>query len=51
MRAFKQKMKLGRFDPEEQKRREEEKQKKDEEEAAAVAAMKVGDRCVVIPLL
>ena len=46
VRAFKQRMKLGRFNPEEQEKKDEEKKKKEEEEAAAIAAMKVGDRWV-----
>ena len=44
VRAFKERMKLGRFNPEEQKRKEEEKQKREEEEKQILANMEVGNR-------
>jgi len=47
VRAFKERMKMGRFDPEAQKKREEEEEKQKAEEEAAAAKITVGDRCEV----
>ena len=50
VRAFKEKMKLGRFrekDPKEEMRIEKENQAKEEEEKALAESIKVGDRCVL----
>ena len=47
VRAFKERNKLGRFDPEEEKLKEEAKQKQQEAEKAQIEKMKVGDRCQV----
>ena len=47
VKAFKERMKMGRFDPELQKQKEEEKQKKAEEEQKKIEGMKAGDRCEV----
>ena len=47
VKAFKEKMKMGRFDPELQKQKEEEKQRKGEEEQKKIEGMIVGDRCEV----
>mgnify|MGYP001800656932 CR=1 FL=1 len=51
-RAFKQRMKMGRFadqDPEELKRKEEEKKLKDQRDQEMADAMKIGDRYWNIP--
>ena len=51
VRAFKQRMKLGRFaekDPEEEQRLEEEKKQKEAEDKALIDAMNIGDRWVKI---
>ena len=48
VRAFKERMKIGRFrevNPEEQKKLDEEKKKKEQEEMEKVASIKVGNRC------
>ncbi|XP_046578955.1 tubulin-folding cofactor B-like [Haliotis rubra] len=47
VRSFKERNKLGRFDPEEQARKQKEMQQKDEEEKARLEEMKIGDRCEV----
>ncbi|XP_013417540.1 tubulin-folding cofactor B [Lingula anatina] len=50
VRAFKQRMKLGRFqdvDPEVAKKQEEEKKEKEKKEKEKADSMKVGDRCEV----
>ncbi len=47
VRAYKERMKMGRFDPELQKEKEEEKKRKAEEEARKIEGMKVGNRCEV----
>ena len=47
VKAYKERMKMGRFNPELQKLKAEEKEKKAEEEAKATEGMKVGDRCEV----
>lgn len=50
VRAFKQRMKLGRFadvDPEEKRRQEEELRRAEQEEADMLAKIRVGDRCAV----
>ncbi len=44
VRAFKERNKMGRFDPEEQKRKEEQKLKNEQEEKQLVSQMKIGDR-------
>ena len=47
VKAYKERMKMGRFNPELQKQKEEEKQKKAEDEAKAIEGIKVGERCEV----
>ena len=47
VKAYKERMKMGRFNPELQKQKEEEKQKKAEGESKAIEGIKVGDRCEV----
>ncbi|CAH1791766.1 unnamed protein product [Owenia fusiformis] len=50
VRAYKERMKLGRFaeiSPEEKKRQEEEKEQKEKEEKERADSMKIGDRCEV----
>ncbi|KAK7103366.1 tubulin-folding cofactor B-like [Littorina saxatilis] len=47
VRAFKEKNKIGRFNPEAQKKKEEEQKQKEEEEKQQAATMKAGDRCQV----
>ncbi|XP_071080298.1 tubulin-folding cofactor B-like [Haliotis cracherodii] len=47
VRSFKERNKLGRFDPEEQARRQKEAQQKEEEEKKRLEGMKIGDRCEV----
>ena len=47
VRAFKERMKMGRFkevDPEEQKRLDEEKESKEQEDKERIESMKVGNR-------
>ena len=47
VRAYKERMKLGRFNPEEQKRREVEKEKILKEEEQKMVDIQIGDRHVV----
>lgn len=47
VRAFKERNKIGRFNPEEQAKHEEEKKKKQEAEAEQAAKITIGNRCEV----
>ena len=44
VRAFKERMKMGRFNPEEQQRREEEKLQREAADQSKIETMNIGDR-------